>query len=322
MEHQLKFGSFLTQSDFIVTILRNITHPRVSQSLPLASMLEIALRDLDSQQTTASSVALAREVCLSSSVLPMSSSPGQGAALLDCTDLGHITDHILSILQCHLQSESLLLWRMAITCLITLSQRPEKAAALQGLLSEVTQHRQDEDCNTRTAALTVLGNTLCLSDRQTAILVALQLMEMLLTLFENKAGKASPGLRGRLCVNPLPWCSHQLTEDSSRVEDYLHQSLPYLQSPQEPLHEVAVRFLGLIGRQQADVCQKKLQVIYKALQDQANDNSLSVSSLASQTLLILESAVKQPPSGFRLQALFYQLQRAWRRGRTPALGNG
>lgn len=48
--------------------------------------------------------------------------------LLDCTDLGHITDHILSILQCHLQSESLLLWRMAITCLITLSQRPEKVS--------------------------------------------------------------------------------------------------------------------------------------------------------------------------------------------------
>lgn len=48
--------------------------------------------------------------------------------LLDCTDLGHITDHIMSILQCHLQSESSLLHRMAMTCLVTLSQRPEKVS--------------------------------------------------------------------------------------------------------------------------------------------------------------------------------------------------
>ncbi|KAK2532138.1 hypothetical protein Q9966_008402 [Columba livia] len=36
----------------------------------------------------------------------------------------------------------------------------------------------------------------------------------------------------------------RLREDSSRVEDYLRQSLPYLQSPQEPLREAAVMFLG------------------------------------------------------------------------------
>ncbi|KAK2532168.1 hypothetical protein Q9966_008432 [Columba livia] len=36
----------------------------------------------------------------------------------------------------------------------------------------------------------------------------------------------------------------RLREDSSRVEDYLRQSLPYLQSPQEPLREADVMFLG------------------------------------------------------------------------------
>ncbi|OPJ78912.1 hypothetical protein AV530_012160 [Patagioenas fasciata monilis] len=179
--------------------------------------------------------------------------------LLDCTDLGHITDHILSILQGHLQSESLLLWRMAITCFITLSQRPERAATLQGLLSEVTQQLQDENCNTRTAALTVLGNTLCLADRQTAILVALQLVQMLLPLFENirdemevavSTHKAQMRKDMQKSLMPLFFHLHdkdhsvaQLMEDSIRVEDYLHQSLPYLQSPQEPLCEAAIRRL-------------------------------------------------------------------------------
>ncbi|XP_059690032.1 uncharacterized protein LOC132320741 [Gavia stellata] len=35
-----------------------------------------------------------------------------------------------------------------------------------------------------------------------------------------------------------------LVEDSSRTEEYLHQSLPYLQSPQEPLCQAAIRFTG------------------------------------------------------------------------------
>ncbi|KAK2532167.1 hypothetical protein Q9966_008431 [Columba livia] len=40
----------------------------------------------------------------------------------------------------------------------------------------------------------------------------------------------------------------RLREDSSRVEDYLRQSLPYLQSPQEPLREADVMFLGQNSR--------------------------------------------------------------------------
>ena len=58
-----------------------------------------------------------------------------------------------------------------------------------------------------------------------------------------------------------------------------------------------------------------------ALRGKVNDSSLSVSSLALQTLMILDAAVKEPPSAFRLQALCYRLRKAWRR-RTLAPGAG
>ncbi|XP_052632520.1 uncharacterized protein LOC128136638 [Harpia harpyja] len=110
-------------------------------------------------------------------------------------------------------------------------------------------------------------------------------------------------------------------ENSSRAEEYLDQSLPYLQSPQEPLREAAVRFLGLAGQRLRDGHQEKLQVIYEALQGKANDSSPSVSSLALQTLRMLGTAVEEPPSGFSLRALRYRFRSAWRR-MTRALGDG
>ncbi|RLV63062.1 hypothetical protein DV515_00018657, partial [Chloebia gouldiae] len=39
-------------------------------------------------------------------------------------------------------------------------------------------------------------------------------------------------------------CSLQLADDSSRVAEYLRRALPYLESPQEPLREAALRFMG------------------------------------------------------------------------------
>ncbi|XP_027766033.1 maestro heat-like repeat-containing protein family member 6, partial [Empidonax traillii] len=39
-----------------------------------------------------------------------------------------------------------------------------------------------------------------------------------------------------------------LRKDKSRVAEYLRQALPYLESPQEPLREAAVRFIGMAGR--------------------------------------------------------------------------
>ncbi|KAM9588613.1 maestro heat-like repeat-containing protein family member 7 isoform 1-T1 [Morphnus guianensis] len=111
--------------------------------------------------------------------------------LLDDDDFERVDGDALHILQFHLRSESLVLRRMAVTGLAMLSGRPEKAATLQGLLPEVTQRLQDDDCGIRTAALTVLRNTLCLVDRQTAVPIAPQplpaLLPALLPLFENES---------------------------------------------------------------------------------------------------------------------------------------
>ncbi|KAM6327911.1 maestro heat-like repeat-containing protein family member 7 [Alca torda] len=107
--------------------------------------------------------------------------------LLEYTDLEHVDGQVLNILQSHLKSEEVLLRRLAVSSLVTLSRRPKKAATLQGLLPEVTQRLQDGDCEVRTGALTVLGNVLRLLDRQTAGAIALQLLRTLLPLFENES---------------------------------------------------------------------------------------------------------------------------------------
>ncbi|KAK2532144.1 hypothetical protein Q9966_008408 [Columba livia] len=52
----------------------------------------------------------------------------------------------------------------------------------------------------------------------------------------------------KVVLNQQAYVLFYLREDSSRVEDYLRQSLPYLQSPQEPLREADVMFLGQNSR--------------------------------------------------------------------------
>ncbi|XP_075344626.1 maestro heat-like repeat-containing protein family member 7 isoform X2 [Mycteria americana] len=283
--------------------------------------------------------------------------------LLDCTDFEHVSSQVLHVVQLHLQSKSMVLRRMAITSLVTLSARPQEAVTLQGLLPAVLQRLQDDDGDVAAAALAVLGNVLCLEDRPRAVSIALQLVETLPPLFENESScvqarsillwrdamevavsthkeqmrkdmqrsllplffhlhdkddsvaqasretllGAAKFLKRRqlrkLLATEQTWRVSEclLVEGSSRAEEYLQQSLPYLQSPQEPLREAAVRFIALRGK--------------------ANDSSLSVSSLAIQTLMILGATAQEPPSAFRLQALCYRLRRAWRR-RTLAPGAG
>ncbi|XP_067173578.1 maestro heat-like repeat-containing protein family member 7 [Apteryx mantelli] len=108
-----------------------------------------------------------------------------------------------------------------------------------------------------------------------------------------------------------------LVRDRSRAEEYLRQSLPYLESPQECLREVAVRFLGLVGRHMSEQGEEKLQDICKALQSVVSDTSPYVWSLAVQTILILRAPREKAPSGFTLRTLCYRLRRAWRRWHPP-----
>ncbi|XP_040399110.1 uncharacterized protein LOC121062887 isoform X2 [Cygnus olor] len=107
-----------------------------------------------------------------------------------------------------------------------------------------------------------------------------------------------------------------LVRHSSRVDDYLCQSLPYLWSPQEPLQEAAVRFIGLAGQHLMDGREEKLENIIEALRSMEGYSSPSVSSLVTETILVLRT-----PSEFSLQALRYWLRREWeRRPRVPRAG--
>ncbi|XP_068052932.1 maestro heat-like repeat-containing protein family member 6, partial [Anomalospiza imberbis] len=72
-----------------------------------------------------------------------------------------------------------------------------------------------------------------------------------------------------------------LEEDRSRVAEILRRALPYLQSPQEPLREAAVRFMG-IARQSLRGQQEELQLICNALQARRQDASPSCSNLENQ----------------------------------------
>ncbi|XP_075015188.1 uncharacterized protein LOC142086251 [Calonectris borealis] len=103
-----------------------------------------------------------------------------------------------------------------------------------------------------------------------------------------------------------------LARKKSRAEDYLRQSELYLQSPQESLWQEAVRLIGLIGRQVDK--HERMEYIRKVLQEAKNDTSPLVSSLATQTRLILSR--RRLSSRFSLQQLSLRLRRAWARWRS------
>ena len=70
---------------------------------------------------------------------------------------------------------------------------------------------------------------------------------------------------------------------------------------------------GFLGSLQIWVLTSALFLSLPALQGMTNDISLSISSLAAQTLLLLRAAERNPSSNLRLLVLQDQLRRAWRR---------
>ncbi|XP_064593944.1 uncharacterized protein LOC135460904 [Zonotrichia leucophrys gambelii] len=106
-----------------------------------------------------------------------------------------------------------------------------------------------------------------------------------------------------------------LAEDRSRAAEHLRRALRYLESPQEPLREAAISFMGMAGRHLRGQ-QQELQLICAALEDKTNDVSLAVGSLAIQTLCILRSGERAPIS--RFQWLQNHLRRAWKTRPRPS----
>ncbi|XP_064289799.1 maestro heat-like repeat-containing protein family member 6 [Passer domesticus] len=78
--------------------------------------------------------------------------------------------------------------------------------------------------------------------------------------------------------DPWSFAERVLAEDRSRATEHLRLALPYLQSPQEPLREAAVRSIGIAGmlmRGQPE----ELQLICEALQALSTDDSPSNTNL-------------------------------------------
>lgn len=97
----------------------------------------------------------------------------------------------------------------------------------------------------------------------------------------------------------------------SAAQDYLGQSLLYLQSPQEPLRREAVRFLGLLGQHKRDQQQAEREYIYQGLHSVLQDPSGSISLQSLQTARILRETRPPPPSGFSFWQLFSRLRSVW-----------
>ena len=68
-----------------------------------------------------------------------------------------------------------------------------------------------------------------------------------------------------------------------------------------------------LGSPQIRVLTSSLFLSLPALQGMTDDISLSISSLAAQTLFLLRATERNPSSNFRLLVLQDQLRRAWRR---------
>ncbi|XP_027564175.1 uncharacterized protein LOC113981140 [Neopelma chrysocephalum] len=85
-----------------------------------------------------------------------------------------------------------------------------------------------------------------------------------------------------------------LEKDKRRAAKYLCQALPYLESPQEPVREAALRFIGMAGRYLKG--QKvELQVVIDVIEGMTHD-SAAVKSLALQTQKILRAVQSPEPS--------------------------
>ncbi|XP_064515393.1 uncharacterized protein LOC135416302 [Pseudopipra pipra] len=85
---------------------------------------------------------------------------------------------------------------------------------------------------------------------------------------------------------PIQFCDCLMDKDVSRRDEHLHQALPYLQSPQQPLREVAVRFMGVAAWHMQD-----LQPVMKALEAMTEDDCSSYSTMQNAVLSAFRRAV-------------------------------
>ncbi|CAM5122572.1 unnamed protein product [Natator depressus] len=93
-----------------------------------------------------------------------------------------------------------------------------------------------------------------------------------------------------------------------RAETFLCQAMAFLEDPQDPIREAAIRFLGLTARQLDQQSQEKLDAICNVLKGLQQDSKSSVRCLALQTMLILNACKKHRPARTSLRTLLHRMR--------------
>ncbi|XP_074978768.1 maestro heat-like repeat-containing protein family member 7 [Caretta caretta] len=93
-----------------------------------------------------------------------------------------------------------------------------------------------------------------------------------------------------------------------RAETFLCQTMAFLENPQAPIREAAIRFLGLTARQLDQKSLEKLDAIFNVLKGLQQDSKSSVRCLASQTMLILNACKKHRPARASLRTLLHRMR--------------
>ncbi|XP_074786962.1 uncharacterized protein LOC141972824 [Athene noctua] len=75
-----------------------------------------------------------------------------------------------------------------------------------------------------------------------------------------------------------------ITHKRNSVDEYLRQSLPYVENPQATVREAAVRFIGLAVRRRSTLSQERVWQICNTLLPLRKDSELSVRALAAETV--------------------------------------
>ncbi|XP_074387497.1 uncharacterized protein LOC141726492 [Zonotrichia albicollis] len=95
-----------------------------------------------------------------------------------------------------------------------------------------------------------------------------------------------------------------LAKDSSRAEQYVLESQPYLLSPQASMREAALRFLGLAARRLAGRNEATMDALLTELGlMETREKDPSIAALAAQTGLILTALKDRRKSGLSLRGL-------------------
>ncbi|XP_074666032.1 uncharacterized protein LOC141916941 isoform X2 [Strix aluco] len=201
------------------------------------------------------------------------------------------------------------------------------------LLPDIMENLLAANSDIRMKALMLFINVIPHMKREEAKLIALRLAEKLLLLFDDESSrvrelsirlfedvmKTAVGRNTKKMVKKvqgalLPLFFHtnekiesvaKITHKRNSADEYLLQSLLYVENPQASVREAAVRFMGLAARRRRILRLEKLwEICQSALQSLENDAEHSIRCLAAQTVLILTAVKQKPRSGWSLRSLW------------------